>query len=95
MDRSRSTSVPAGTTTAPSGLSSSLAIFATSFDVAMPTDAVSPPVTSWTRRFSSWAMATAPSWLRSSGSEDAAEIDERLVQRQRLDQRRHGAEHAP
>ena len=41
--------MPAGTTTSPSGLSRSEATFATNFDVATPTDAVSPPVTSVTR----------------------------------------------
>lgn len=39
-----SASVPAGTTTTPSGLSRSLAIFAISFDVPAPTDAVRPPL---------------------------------------------------
>ena len=46
IGRSRSSSVPGATTTRPSGLSRSLAILATSFDEPMPTDAVSPPVTS-------------------------------------------------
>jgi hypothetical protein len=54
---SSSSSVPGSTTTSPSGLRRSLAIFAISFDVPIPTDPVSPPVTSRTRSFSSSATA--------------------------------------
>ena len=53
IGRSRSSSLPGGTTVIPSGLSSSLATLARNFDEAMPTVAVSPPVTSCTRRRSS------------------------------------------
>ena len=49
IGRSRSRSVPGGTTVRPSGLSSSLATLAMNFDVPMPTVPVSPPVTSRTR----------------------------------------------
>ena len=57
----RSASVPAATTTSPSGLSRSLAILATSLDDAMPTDAVSPPVTSWMRSLSPWPSVDSES----------------------------------
>ena len=50
IGRSSSSSAPGATTVIPSGLSSSLATLARNFDDAMPTVAVSPPVTSWTRR---------------------------------------------
>ena len=43
---SNATSVPGSTTRRPSGLASSLATFAMNFDVATPTEAVSPPVRS-------------------------------------------------
>ena len=61
IGRSRSCSVPGATTTRPSGLSRSLATLAMNFEVPMPTDAVSPPVTSWTRGRSSLGDAGAPS----------------------------------
>ncbi len=57
IGRSSSTSVPGGTTTRPSGLSRSLATFAMNLDVPIPTDAVSPPVTSTIRPRSSSANA--------------------------------------
>ena len=56
-----SASVPAGTTTTPSGLSRSLAIFAISFDVPAPTDAVRPPDTFRIAAFRSLAIASTSS----------------------------------
>ncbi len=56
--------MPGATTVRPSGFSSSLATLAMNFELPMPTDAVSPPVTSVTRRRSSSANAltVATSW---------------------------------
>ena len=74
------------TTTSPSGLSRSLAILATSFEVAMPTDPVRPPVTSWIRSLSRSATAvTVGDGV--AGELGGGEVDERLVERQRLDER--------
>ena len=66
IGRSRSISVPGGTTTSPSGLSRSLATFAMNFDVPTPTDAVSPPVTSVTCSRSRSATAVTVEISRSS-----------------------------
>ena len=55
IGRSRSCSMPGATTTRPSGLSRSLAILAISFEEPMPTEPVTPPVTSSTRSLSSRA----------------------------------------
>ena len=60
IGRSRSCSVPGGTTTRPSGLSRSLAILATSLEEAMPTEPQSPPVTSRTSSLSRRATAVTP-----------------------------------
>ena len=60
-----SASVPAGTTTTPSGLSRSLAIFAISLDVPAPTDAVRPPLAFWIAAFRSSAMACTSSTVSS------------------------------
>jgi len=58
--------VPGGTTTSPSGLSSSLAILATSLEEATPTEPNSPPVTSVTALFSRTAAAVTPATDTSS-----------------------------
>ena len=60
--------MPAGTTTRPSGLSRSEATFATNFDVATPTEAVRPPVTSVTvtRTCSASARTDGSSYVESS-----------------------------
>ena len=76
----------------PSGLSSSLATLARNFDDAMPTVAVSPPVTSCTRR----AELLADLGHRGDvevGQAGGGEVDEGLVERQRLDQRGELAQH--
>ena len=65
IGRSRSRSVPGGTTTRPSGLSRSEAILAMNFEEPRPTDAVSPPVASATRARRSWANAVTVSTSRS------------------------------
>ena len=86
IGRSSSTSVPALTTTRPSGLSRSLATLAMNFDVPIPTEAVSPPVTSRTVARTSSARARTLSLVvrREPGGN---QVDERLVERQRLDER--------
>ena len=58
--------MPGGTTTSPSGLSRSLATFAMNFEVPIPTEAVSPPVTSVTRDRSSSAKAVTAGSDRSA-----------------------------
>jgi hypothetical protein len=63
--------VPGGTTTSPSGLSRSLAIFATSFDEATPTEPHSPPVTSRTPSLSRRATSVTPA-TETSGRSAAA-----------------------
>ena len=86
--------MPGATTTSPSGLSRSLATLAMNLDVPTPTDAVSPPVASATR---------APQLLGEGGhgrhlevgEAGAGEVDERLVERERLDQRRDARAAAP
>ena len=78
--------MPGATTTSPSGLSRSLATLAMNFEEPMPTEAVSPPVTSWTAARSSSATAVTVATSR-SGRSAAGQVDERLVERQRLHQR--------
>ena len=68
IGRSSSTSVPGGTTTSPSGLSRSLATLAMNFEVPIPTDAVSPPVTSTIRSRSSSANAVTSATSRPGSS---------------------------
>ena len=58
--------MPGGTTTSPSGLSSSLATLAMNFEVPTPTDAVRPPVTSATCARSRSAKAVTVAISRSS-----------------------------
>ena len=87
IGRSRSSSVPAATTTSPSGLSRSEATLATNFEDATPTDAVSPPVTSVTRARTCSASARTDVLVVRREPGDG-EIDERLVERERLDQGR-------
>ncbi len=85
IGRRRSCSVPGGTTTSPSGLSRSLATLAMNFEVPMPTLAVRPPDTSCTR----WRSSSANAVTRRDvvrGQVAGGEVDERLVQRERLDQ---------
>jgi hypothetical protein len=60
--------MPGATTTNPSGLSRSLAIFAISFEVPMPTDPAMPPVTSRIRVLSSRASALTDVTERSGRS---------------------------
>ena len=60
--------MPGATTTSPSGLSRSLATLATNFELATPTDAVSPPVTSCTRSRRSSANAVTVATSRSGRS---------------------------
>ena len=87
IGRSRSRSVPGGTTTRPSGLSRSLAILATSLEVATPTEPQRPPVTSRTSSLSCSATAVTPATLTVVQA-GRGEVDERLVERERLDQGR-------
>ena len=68
MGRSSSTSVPGATTTSPSGLSSSLATLAMNFEDPTPTEAVSPPVTSWIAARSSSATRVTVATPRSGRS---------------------------
>ena len=85
--RGTSASSPGGTTTSPSGLRRSDAIFATSLVVATPTDTVSPTsarTSSLIRR-----AIVGPSPNRPT---DAGDVEERLVDRDRLDERREPAE---
>ena len=94
IGRSRSCSVPGATTTRPSGLSRSLATLAMNLELPMPTDAVSPPVAS---------VHAGPQVLGERrdgrylevGEAGALEVDEGLVERQRLDQRGDLARGAP
>ena len=84
IGRSSSCSHPGATTTSPSGLSRSLATLAMNFDVPIPTEAVSPPVTSRTR-CRSCSPTRAPSRPRGRAGQ-RREVDEGLVERERLDQ---------
>ena len=85
MGPSTSASVPGATTNTPLGLLISLAILAISLDDATPTDAVSPPVRSaMSRRMSATVCSTVAGIEVGSGGQ----IDEGLVERERLDQRR-------
>ena len=76
-----------GTTTTPSGLARRLASLATDTDAATPTEQVMP-CSSWTTARSCSAISSGlPS--RRAG---AADVEERLVERDRLDQRGDPAE---
>ena len=92
IGRRRSSSVPGGTTVMPSGLSSSLATLARNFEDAMPTDRSEPardllhaPPQLGTRRGDGADLEV--------GQAGGREVDERLVQRQRLDERGEVAQH--
>ncbi len=94
IGRSRSSSVPGGTTVSPSGLSSSLATLARNFEEAMPTVAGQP----------AGDLVHPPTELLADlgdgvdvevGQTGRGEVDERLVEGERLDQRRELAQHAP
>ena len=85
IGRSRSCSIPGATTTRPSGLSRSLAILAMSLEVPMPTDPEMPPVdlVHPVLEVTSQGADRGDGVVREVGG---LEVDERLVQRQRLDQ---------
>ena len=85
IGRSRSCSVPGGTTTSPSGFSRSLATLAMNFEVPMPTDAVSPPVDLGDTGPQLLGDARSPRHVE-VGQVGRAQVDEGLVQRERLDQ---------
>jgi hypothetical protein len=86
MGASSATSVPGSTTRLPSGFASSLAILAMNFEVATPTDAVSPSVASVIeagarRRPAAGWRVVARHRLR------GPQVDEGLVEAQGLHQR--------
>ena len=82
-----SASVPAGTTTSPSGFFRSEAILATSRLAATPTDAVS----STSSRMACLIFRPTSSPVPNSASR-AGQVQERLVDRERLDERREPAQ---
>ena len=78
---------PGGTTTTPSGLARRLASLATETEAATPTEQVIP--------CSSWIVArscSAISHRRAEPAGRAAHVEERLVEREHLDQRGDPAE---
>ncbi len=79
------TSVPGSTSRTPSGLASSLATFAMNFELPSPTDAVRPPVAAVSRARRSSASPTSEPESSGRGS-PGGEVDERLVEAQRLHQ---------
>ena len=78
------TSAPGATTTRPSGLPSSVASLAMNLELPMPTEAVRPPVAVATAALSSATSVRSPASVSSIGPAGLGQVDERLVQRQRL-----------
>ena len=71
----------------PSGLASSLATLATNFDVPTPTEAVRPSVVARTSSLSCPISSSRPVRLKSTAVGRCSEVDEGLVQGQRLHER--------